>query len=106
MAECLQSTIPSAFCNCVLQEIQQLMVAEKIDTDAVGHMFGIEAAMEAWDKAGRPNDMLTQANDMWHRSPIVDMKPIFKSHDSRSATELPSVPLADFPHCQLCVWQV
>ena len=66
------------------QALQQEMADQGIHGDAVSHMFGIEAAMEAWDRAGRPKQLLTEADALLHQSPVLKMKPIVKSHDSRS----------------------
>lgn len=59
------------------------MADQGLAGDAVSHMFGVEAAMEAWDKAGRPDDLLAQADALLHDSPVMDLKPILKSRDNR-----------------------
>ena len=70
-----------------LQALQQQMVEQGVEPDAVSHMLGIEAAMEAWDKAGRPLEALAQAEQLFHQSQVLDLKPIFKVGDTRSAAQ-------------------
>lgn len=59
------------------------MAAQGVAGDAVSHMFGIEAAMEAWHRAGQPDHLLTQADVIWRQSPVAELKPILKSRDNR-----------------------
>ena len=73
-------------CSCLQQALQQQMADQGVAGDAVSHMFGVEAAMEAWHKAGRPNDLLSQADALLHESPVMELKPILKSKDHRYAS--------------------
>lgn len=66
-----------------VQALQQQMADEGIEADVVSHMLGIEAAMEAWDKAGRPEAALTQAEQLFQQSQVIKMKPLFKTNDPR-----------------------
>ena len=75
------------------QALQQEMADQGIQGDAVSHMFGIEAAMEAWDRAGRPKQLLAEADALLHQSPVLGMKPILKSRDSRSVRKAHSLML-------------
>ncbi len=68
---------------CVLQALQQDMAKQGLEVDAVTQLLAIEAAMEAWAKAGRPAAALDQADQLLQESNVMDLYPIFRSDDSR-----------------------
>ena len=51
--------------------------------DAVTSLLSIEAAMEAWAKAGRATAALAQAEQLFLDSNVLELYPIFTSQDNR-----------------------
>ena len=68
---------------CVLQALQQDMAQQGLEVDAVTQLFAIEAAMEAWAKAGRPAAALDRADQLLQESNVMQVYPIFRSDDDR-----------------------
>ena len=67
----------------MLQALQQDMAKHGEVNDAVTSLLTIEAAMEAWARAGRPAAALAQADQLFLDSNVLELCPIFDSHDSR-----------------------
>lgn len=67
----------------MLQALQQDMAKQGLEVDAVTQLFAIEAAMEAWAKAGRPSAALDRADQLLQDSNVMEMYPIFKSGNGR-----------------------
>ncbi len=59
------------------------MAKQGLEVDAVTQLFAIEAAMEAWAKAGRPAAALDRADQLLQESNVMEVYPIFKSDDGR-----------------------
>lgn len=59
------------------------MVAQGIEVDAISHLLTVEAAMEAWYKAGRSATALVQADQLFRDSPVMKLQPIFKDESDR-----------------------
>ena len=59
------------------------MAKQGLEVDAVTQLFAIEAAMEAWAKAGRPSAALDRADQLLQDSNVMEMYPIFKSGNGR-----------------------
>lgn len=59
------------------------MAKQGLEVDVVTQLFAVEAAMEAWDKAGRPAAALDRADQLLQESSVMQVYPIFRSDDGR-----------------------
>ncbi|DBA86013.1 hypothetical protein WJX77_010551 [Trebouxia sp. C0004] len=66
-----------------IQALQQDMAKQGLEVDAVTQLFAIEAAMEAWAKAGRPAAALNRADQLLQESNVMEVYPIFRGDNGR-----------------------